>query len=311
MPELEKQRADLIVAISKDQKQLAQLMAKILQLLFTSKGNILDNETLINTLNNAKKTATQVSERLIQSQETEKEIAEKREVYRPVSTRGSVLYFVVIELPGIDSMYQYSLEFFTRIFNGVLDSTEPNDDVKVKCQAFIEKTTYAVYANVSRGLFANHREVFSFLIATWLLRSTGAIPESLWRIFVRGPKDVDLDKYGSPNEKIEPRIWAKACALSAAVKEFLPLPNVFSEQYDDWIPFVSGQSTDIPKPFDKVSTFLKLIAASCISRRKVVSIARQLVIEVLGEKFVTQTSVDLNEPFAEISNDTLFLFIFS
>ena len=60
-----------------------------------------------------------------------------------------------------------------------------------------------------------------------------------------------------------------------------------------------------------MSTFLKLIAASYISRRKVVSISRQLVCEVLGEKFVTQTSVDLNEPFAETSNDTPLLFILS
>ena len=208
-------------------------------------------------------------------------------------------------------MYQYSLEFFKRIFNGVLDSTEANSDVRIRCENFIERTTYAVYANVSRGLFANHREVFSFLIATWLLRSTGVIPESLWKIFVRGPKDVDLEKFGELNERIEHRIWSKACALSVAVKEFLPLPKIFSEQYEDWIPFVSGSSTDIPKPFDQVSTFLKLIAASYISRRKVVSISRQLVCEVLGEKFVTQISVDLNEPFAETSNDTPLLFILS
>ncbi|OHT12593.1 Dynein heavy chain family protein [Tritrichomonas foetus] len=311
MPELEKQRVELIVAISKDQKTLSDLMTKILHLLFTSRGNILDNETLITTLHDAKQTSTQVAERLVESEKTEKEITEKREVYRNVATRGSILYFVVLELPGIDSMYQYSLEFFKRIFKSVLDNADHVTEIDQKCLMFIDKLTYAVFSNVSRGLFANHREVLSFLIAMSLLRSTDQVTDDMWKLFLRGPVDVDLSKFEDPIDAIEPRIWSKCCALSKAMPVFTELPGIINKNYSEWQKLIEESSIEFPKPFDSVSLFHKLIIASCIARRKVVSLVRMLVKEVLGEQFIQQADVDLSAPFADTSNDTPLLFILS
>lgn len=44
-----------------------------------------------------------------------------------VARRGSVLYFVIADLALIDPMYQYSLEFFSRLFNRRLDKSEKSD----------------------------------------------------------------------------------------------------------------------------------------------------------------------------------------
>lgn len=54
LPELEKQRSDLVVRINEDKQQLLQLEDKVLRLLFSSEGNILDDEELVETLNEAK-----------------------------------------------------------------------------------------------------------------------------------------------------------------------------------------------------------------------------------------------------------------
>lgn len=40
----------------------------------------------------------------------------KREQYRSVSARGSILYFAVASLSSIDPMYQNSLEYVKKIF---------------------------------------------------------------------------------------------------------------------------------------------------------------------------------------------------
>ena len=286
-------------------------MDQILHLLFTSKGNILDNETLIATLNDAKATSIQVAQRLVEAEKTEKEISEKREVYRDVATRGSILYFVVLELPGIDTMYQYSLEFFKRIFKSVLDSTEPCDVIAQRCMMFIERLTYAVFANVSRGLFANHREVFSFLIATALLRSTNKISDDMWKLFLRGPADVDMDKFEDPAPGMEERIWEKCCALSKTLPVFKDFQDKVKGDYENWKPLIEDASIEIPKPYDTLDMFYKLIIASCVARRKVVSLVRLLVREVLGEKFIAQADVDLAAPFADTSSDTPLLFVLS
>jgi hypothetical protein len=46
---------------------------------------------------------------------TEEKISVARDTYHLVATRGSVLYFVVAQLVDIDSMYQYSLKYFTQV----------------------------------------------------------------------------------------------------------------------------------------------------------------------------------------------------
>lgn len=56
-PELEEMRDSLITSISVDKRQLQQLENKILQLLREATGNLLDDETLISTLNVSKETA--------------------------------------------------------------------------------------------------------------------------------------------------------------------------------------------------------------------------------------------------------------
>ena len=46
----------------------------------------------------------------------EKEINELRNEYVPIAERGSILYFVVASMSKIDPMYQFSLEYFKKIF---------------------------------------------------------------------------------------------------------------------------------------------------------------------------------------------------
>ena len=54
-------------------------------------------------------------------------IDETRESYRPVAIRGSVLYFVIADLALVNFMYQYSLEFFTRLFRMRMEKAEASE----------------------------------------------------------------------------------------------------------------------------------------------------------------------------------------
>ena len=108
-------RSELIATINADKSQLKNIESKILTLLFSSEGNILDNEELIETLNDSKETSAVIASRLIESESTEKEISTAREKYRSIATHGSVLYFVVACLAEIDPMYQFSLKYFNQV----------------------------------------------------------------------------------------------------------------------------------------------------------------------------------------------------
>ena len=57
--------------------------------------------------------------------DTDKRINVAREEYRPVATRGSLIYFLVDTLNVIDHMYQFSLAAFNFIYSKVTAPPTP------------------------------------------------------------------------------------------------------------------------------------------------------------------------------------------
>ena len=78
-------------------------------------------------LDQSKQTSIAIGERMIEAEQTAKMIDENRENYRTVAIRGSVLYFVIADIGLINNMYQYSLEFFMRLFKLRLEKSEASD----------------------------------------------------------------------------------------------------------------------------------------------------------------------------------------
>ena len=141
-PDLEEAKDRLVVSIANDKKQLKDLEDKILKMLKESEGNIPDNETLINTLQNSKLTSGMIQGRVEEAEVTEREINEARESYRQAATRGSIIYFVIADLALIGSMYQYSLVYFMNLYNLCIDNSEKDDDVGKRLQNLCEYVTF-------------------------------------------------------------------------------------------------------------------------------------------------------------------------
>jgi dynein heavy chain len=172
-PDLESQRAALVSQINSDKNQLISLETKILKLLFQSEGNILDDEELIEALNSSKQTSTEIVKRVAQAEITEKSISVAREKYRPVASRGSVLYFVVAQLAELDPRCQSSLKYFSQVFNQCIGSIEKTEELEERLKILRKETTLATYTNISRGLFEKDKLIFSFMLCCDVLKSKG------------------------------------------------------------------------------------------------------------------------------------------
>jgi dynein heavy chain, axonemal len=164
-PDLEAKKDALIVSIAGDKRQLKEIEDRILQMLADAKGEILDDENLINSLAASKSTSRAIGERMRDAEVTTKEISEAREHYRPVATRGSILYFVIADLAQIDSMYQFSLQAFSRLYNMRIEKSERAENLATRVRILIDDITRAFYSNVCRGLFEVHKLLYSFSIA--------------------------------------------------------------------------------------------------------------------------------------------------
>jgi dynein heavy chain len=98
-------------------------------------------------------------------EETNAKIDKAREAYRPAAMRASLLFFVMVDLASIDSMYQYSVDSYLERFRMSVKrlakekkATEIADRVSLLNSIQFEN----VYRFVVRGVFEKHKILFSF-----------------------------------------------------------------------------------------------------------------------------------------------------
>lgn len=74
---------------------LKEIEDKILEVLFTSEGNILEDETAVNVLSSSKTLANEIQEKQSVAEDTEISIDKARLVYRPTPNYSVILFFTI------------------------------------------------------------------------------------------------------------------------------------------------------------------------------------------------------------------------
>ncbi|XP_075140366.1 dynein axonemal heavy chain 6 [Leptodactylus fuscus] len=327
-PDLEEQRNQLIIRINSDKNQLKAIEERILKLLFTSEGNILDNEELINTLQESKITSGAIKTRLEEAEATEQKINTAREKYRTVATQGSVIYFVIASLSEIDPMYQFSLKYFKQLFNTTIETAEKSNNLDIRLVTLVTQTLFSSYTNVSRGLFEQHKLIYSFMLCIEIMRQKGEITDSEWNFFLRGAAGLDKERPTKPDVPwLSDILWNSCCDLEEILPCFKGLkidillaPIVINLgtlevriNPSTWDGYNLQPSTDeTHKTWDeKLNLFQKLIVVKSFVEEKVVFGITEFVINSLGKKFIENPPVDLVTLYQDMSSSTPLIFILS
>eukprot|EP01083_Nonionella_stella_P106725 308277_1 len=152
-PDLQQQREDLIQTMSKNNRMLAELEDILLRELTGATGNILENEVLIKTLEDAKSKSVSIAKQQEESKDTALELEKVAAGYRPAAKRGSILFFSLASLANVSRMYEYSLRAYLMLFTRALEVSKKDAMIPNRLRYIIDALTKMVYDFTCTGIF--------------------------------------------------------------------------------------------------------------------------------------------------------------
>ncbi|ETN08753.1 hypothetical protein PPTG_11582 [Phytophthora nicotianae INRA-310] len=313
-PVLEQQREKLVLEDAANKKTLKEIEDQILYLLQTAKGNILDDERLIETLGASKITANKIEEKVREAAVTQQMIAEKRQGYLPVAFRASQLFFCIADLTVIDPMYQYALEWFINLFVFSISRAESSSVLATRLDNLNDAFTFILYQNVCRSLFEKDKLLFAFLLAIKILVGNGTIDGTELRYFFTGNTQMDLQKPKPVGSEtwLNDKTWANIVGLDA-LPSFTGFSDTFAKELDLWE--VSYNATDPAETLMNISVvaaldaFQRIIVLRCIRPDKVIPAVMSFVATEMGQRFIEPQPFDLKAGFDDSNCSTPLIFV--
>ncbi|CAH0663656.1 unnamed protein product [Spodoptera exigua] len=312
-PDLEEQRGQLIVTRAQMACQLAEMQADILYGLSNSEGSPVDDLPLIMTLEAIKIKSAEIIVKVEDIERTTLEIDEARSGYVPVADRGSILFFCLSDMANVDPMYQYSLEWFVKLFVKAMAETEPNEDIVERVDVIIVHFTFLLYQNVCRSLFERHKLLFAFLLCARILLDKGVIRYEEFNFLLNGAK-LETEEPNPDPKWISPRVWLELQQLNTVttmktiMSDFLNNLKFFRSLYDSLIP----HKLPYPKPLDsQYDHFQKIMILKCFRPDKIIPGFQDYVVMGLGARFVEPQPADLAALYAESDPLAPIIFVLS
>ncbi|KAK2953633.1 putative Dynein axonemal heavy chain 6 [Blattamonas nauphoetae] len=349
--EIEDAKDKLVRGMAADKRQLVEMEARILQLMKSKTvTELLDDTSLIATLDQSKRTSIEINTRVKEAIVTEASLMAARAEYNPMAVRGALLYFSIVDLASLDPMYQYSLRYFQSIFKLALTQTEQKPTLEERLNSLIENLTEMVSSNVCRGLFERHRIIFSLLMTMRIKVRDGTIKQSELDVLLKSPDvldgsdrvefekrmkeketqegeqqsppQVDPSTIHNPSiETISGKSWSETQMLDhnwptvfGGICASIAQKDLETEALI-WDPILNSTlplQSMLPEPFlSRLSPFQFLILVKTLVPQKLSPSISFYVRNQLGEVFAESPPLDLKQALADSSPGTPIIFILS
>lgn len=312
-PDLESQRNSLIIESAENKRLLKEIEDRILHIMSSSRGNILEDETAIQTLKESKTLSDEITKKQAIAEETEITINSVRQVYSSVAYSSQILFFCIADLANIEPVYQYSLTWFISLFVSSINNSEKGKDVKKRLENLSDHFTYSLYRNVCRSLLEKDKLLFSFLLTTRIMGGKGQIDAAEWFYLLTGGMGMENPHPKPDKDWLSSKSWDAICRLGD-VPKYANFREDFIEHIDEWqtvYDSLTPQDEIFPGIFAEERGLGRLCALRTIRSDKVVIAVQKFVSDVMGDRYVKPPPFDLQSCYADSSAVVPLIFILS
>ena len=104
--------------------------------------------------------------------------------------RGSILYFLIVEMSMVNTMYQTSLRQFLGLFDLSMARSQKSPITAKRINNIIEYLTFEVFAYTARGLYEKDKFLFTILMTLKIELNAVKISNSEFQCFIKGTESV-------------------------------------------------------------------------------------------------------------------------
>lgn len=293
--DLETERTQLLQDVNVNKRKMQELETNLLHKLSTCEGSLLDDITVVQVLNVSKATAIEVQQKLRIAVETEKKINTAREEFRPVATRGSVLYFLIVTMASVNCMYQTSLVQFLERFDLSLSESKKTPITNKRIAIIIDYLTYDIYKYKLRGLYEIHKFLFVLLMTLNIDLQRLAINHEEFQVFIKGGAALDLNACPhKPFKWITDLMWLNVVRLS----ELQVFTNIITQitnhekQWKFWFEKTAPEKELYPGSYNDLDAFHKLLLIRSWCPDRTLSQAREYIKTSLDSRYTDPVIVN-------------------
>ena len=298
-PDVDERRSNLIKIQGEFKVHLRQLEKKLLQALNESRGNILDDDRVIETLETLKKEAADISKKMAETDGVMTEVENITQQYNVIAQSCSAVFAVLEQLHQINHFYQFSLQYFTDIFNSVLRNNrrlaaESNHSARV--DIIIRDLFITSFQRTSLGLLQKDRVTLALLLSQASpYKMDKSIMDNILDDQLQG-NDVSVESYRREEA------MAAAGRLPMFKTRINEVPDnawetFFTEEVaEDHVPRLWGGETE---PLDQ--QMLSLLLVKIFRLDRFVPTAERFVKAVFGADLMDSTE-DLEQTVAQVTS---------
>ncbi|XP_044735865.1 dynein heavy chain, cytoplasmic isoform X10 [Chrysoperla carnea] len=307
-PDIDEKRSDLLKLQGEFHLRLRQLEKSLLQALNDAKGKILDDDSVITTLETLKQEAADIGQKVEETDKVIGEIETVSQQYLPLSQACSNMYFTMDSLNQVHFLYQYSLQMFLDIFSSVLLSNHKLDgivDYAARLSVITSDLFSVCYERVARGMLHTDRLTFALLLCRIHLKGIPSEPslDQEFTFFLRGREGVmTSSRTPTLTDGMTAEQYESMNLLSTRLPAFKKLPVKISEmpEFGAWLQQGTPEQS-VPhlwaeeKPLSKIGIAMhQLLLIQAFRPDRVIAAASILVSAVLGEDFMPSAEKELD-----------------
>jgi dynein heavy chain len=306
--ELEQERISLMEEVTANKRKTQELEDNLLYRLTSTQGSLVEDESLIAVLQTTKVTAAEVKEKLKVAAETEIKINSAREEYRPVATRGSILYFLIVEMSDVNVMYQTSLKQFLGIFDISMEKATKSPITSKRINNVIDSLNYESFKYTNRGLYEEHKFMFTLLLTLKIDLNQKRIKHDEFSVLIKGGAALNLNSVEpKPKKWILDMAWLNLCELGNKLPQFNQILQQVARNdraWKQWFDEDAPEEATIPDGYNTLDPFRKLLLLRSWCPDRTLAQARHYIIDSMGEKYAEAQVLNMEMLLEESDNRT-------